>query len=157
MNKHHYQSVVGWIELTEENGAITSLTLGSEPENVNCSDSPVIRQCCKELDEYFEGERTCFDVKVTPKGTAFQQKVWAELMNIPYGKTISYARLAQNCNQPKACRAVGSANGKNPVAIIIPCHRVIASDGKLGGYAYGIDVKRSLLILEKGDSFLIDN
>ena len=108
-----------------------------------------ITQYCQELDEYFAGKRHHFDVKVHLKGTDFQNKIWTKLQQIPYGKTISYATLAQEAGHPKACRAAGSANGKNPVAIIVPCHRVIAADGGLGGYAYGVGVNKRLLDLEK--------
>ena len=94
-----------------------------------------------QLDEYFAGTRTAFDLPMTLEGTDFQRRVWAELCAIPYGETISYGELARRVGNPKASRAVGLANGRNPVAVIVPCHRVIAADGSLGGYGGGLDRK----------------
>jgi methylated-DNA-[protein]-cysteine S-methyltransferase len=98
-----------------------------------------------QLAEYFEGIRSQFDLKLNPKGTDFQQKVWKELLNIPFGKTRTYLEQTKQLGDPKAIRAVASANGKNPVGIVIPCHRVIGSDGSLTGYASGIWRKKWLL------------
>ena len=106
---------------------------------------PVVRQ---QLDEYFSGERTCFDLELELSGTDFQKQVWLELARIPYGRTISYGELARRIGNPKASRAVGLANGKNPIPIIIPCHRVIGKNGKLTGFGGGLDVKAYLLELE---------
>lgn len=103
-----------------------------------------------ELFEYFKGERKKFSVKLDIKGTDFQKKVWKELQKIPYGKTCSYKDIAIKLNDPNASRAVGTANGKNPICIIIPCHRVIAQNGKLGGYTGGLDIKIELLEVEGG-------
>ena len=103
----------------------------------------------RQLREYFAGKRKKFSIKLDINGTAFQTAAWHSLATIPYGKTISYAQQARLVRKPKAFRAVGSANGKNPVAIVLPCHRVIASDGTLGGYAGGLAIKRKLLALEK--------
>jgi len=149
MGKHHYHSPVGWLEITGTDDAVTALHFIPRPKQAKSTSNKVIVQCCKELDEYFTRKRRQFDVKVCLQGTDFQNKIWKKLQEIPYGKTISYAALAQAAGHPKACRAAGSANGKNPVAIIVPCHRVIASNGKLGGFAYGLDVKKALLDLEK--------
>lgn len=102
-----------------------------------------------QLEEYFAGKRTVFAVEFDLVGSEFQQTVWKELFRIPFGKVISYKELAARIGKPTACRAVGNANGKNPVSIIIPCHRVIASDGSLGGYGWGLDYKERLLQLEK--------
>jgi len=101
-----------------------------------------------QLREYFAGKRRRFDVPLHLKGTKFQQRAWAEMSEIPYGTTISYAQQARRIGNPRATRAVGTANGANPVPIIVPCHRVIASDGSLGGYALGLAMKRRLLALE---------
>lgn len=101
-----------------------------------------------QLREYFRGERTDFDLPLDPQGTAFQRQVWAALCEIPYGRTWSYKELAEHIGRPTATRAVGLANGKNPIGIIVPCHRVIGSDGSLTGYGGGLDRKRSLLELE---------
>jgi methylated-DNA-[protein]-cysteine S-methyltransferase len=106
----------------------------------------------KQLREYFAGKRKKFSIKLDIGGTDFQNAAWNSLATIPYGQTISYAQQAKLVRKPRAFRAVGSANGKNPVAIILPCHRVIASDGSLGGYAGGLSIKRKLLALEKASS-----
>lgn len=109
----------------------------------------VLCQAIQELDEYFDGKRTRFDVALDlSSGTAFQQQVWQALLSIPYGQTISYAKLAERIGKPTSFRACANANGKNPISLIIPCHRVIASDGGLGGYTGGIDIKKALLGLE---------
>jgi methylated-DNA-[protein]-cysteine S-methyltransferase len=101
-----------------------------------------------QLGEYFAGERTEFDVPVAPLGTPFQERVWAALTRIPYGRTASYGEVARSLGDPGASRAVGTANGRNPISIIVPCHRVIGTDGKLTGYAGGVERKRFLLELE---------
>jgi methylated-DNA-[protein]-cysteine S-methyltransferase len=103
----------------------------------------------RQLGEYFSGERTAFELQLALAGTAFQQRVWDELRAIPYGQTISYGALARRIGQPTASRAVGLANGKNPVAIIVPCHRVVGADGSLAGYGGGLDRKRFLIALEQ--------
>jgi methylated-DNA-[protein]-cysteine S-methyltransferase len=102
-----------------------------------------------QLEAYFKGELKTFDLKLNLCGTSFQKKVWQELINIPYGETISYGELAKRIGNPRACRAVGLANGKNPVSIIVPCHRVIGKDGSLTGFGGGIGVKKRLLELER--------
>lgn len=107
-----------------------------------------LQECVRQLKEYFEKKRTNFDLKLNPQGTEFQKKVWKELQRIPYGKTISYLDQSKRMKSPKAIRAIASANGKNPVWIIIPCHRVIGSDGSLTGYAGGIWRKKWLLEYE---------
>ena len=103
-----------------------------------------------QLDEYFAGERGQFDVPLRLAGTPFQQRVWQELLHIPFGTTVTYRQLAQRIGRPRAVRAVGSANGRNPVSIIVPCHRVVGAGGQLTGYAGGIETKRRLLELERG-------
>lgn len=108
-----------------------------------------LNQAEKEILEYLDQKRTTFQVKLDIVGTDFQKKVWMSLMKIPYGKTKSYKEIAELINNEQACRAVGTANGKNPLCIIIPCHRVIAADGSLGGYSGGLKIKESLLKLEK--------
>jgi methylated-DNA-[protein]-cysteine S-methyltransferase len=113
-----------------------------------CPDHPVLRQARRELDEYFAGERITFDVALDAAGTPFQKTVWAALVTIPYGETRSYAALARQIGHPTAARAVGAANGRNPLSIIVPCHRAVASDGALTGFAGGLDAKRYLLELE---------
>lgn len=112
------------------------------------SDDPYLFGVFNQLREYLAGERKTFEVPLDLEGTDFQKKVWLELQKIPYGKTITYKALSEKLDDAKAIRAVGKANGQNPVAIIIPCHRVIGADGGLVGYAYGIDIKEKLLQLE---------
>jgi methylated-DNA-[protein]-cysteine S-methyltransferase len=149
MNTYHYKSPVGILEIKTDGKAIISLKRVENPVIGKTDATPLIKEACAQLDEYFAGKRRTFDLPLSPKGTPFQETVWKQLQEIPYSQTISYAQLAKAIHHPKACRAVGSANGKNPIAIIIPCHRVIASGGGLGGYAYGIDIKKQLLELEK--------
>lgn len=102
----------------------------------------------RRLDAYFAGERVAFDLPLAPSGTPFQQSVWNALCGIPYGETVSYAEIARRIGRPSAVRAVGAANGRNPIAIVIPCHRVIGANGALTGYGGGLDRKRALLLLE---------
>jgi methylated-DNA-[protein]-cysteine S-methyltransferase len=108
---------------------------------------PVLKETVTQLEEYFAGERIDFDVPTELDGTAFQQEVWQELTRIPYGTTISYGELARRVGRPKGPRAVGQANGRNPIPIIVPCHRVLASNG-IGGYGGGLPMKRTLLAVE---------
>lgn len=110
--------------------------------------SPVLKETVAQLKSYFAGNLKEFDLPLSAKGTAFQQQVWHQLTQIPYGQTISYGELAHRIQNPKACRAVGSANGKNPISIVIPCHRVINNGGRLGGYGGGLNRKSFLLGLE---------
>lgn len=113
--------------------------------------APVVRQ----LEEYFAGRRKVFDLDLAPQGTDFQRRVWERLLEIPYGETISYGTLARRVGNPNASRAVGLANGRNPIAIIIPCHRVIGSNGTLTGYGGGLPIKQKLLELERGQIRLV--
>ena len=110
---------------------------------------PVLADAASQLSAYFDGELTDFDLPLTMEGSAFQRTVWAALQDIPYGETISYGELARRIGQPSASRAVGLANGRNPVSIVVPCHRVIGADGSLTGYGGGMDRKRFLLGLEQ--------
>lgn len=114
--------------------------------------TPVIVSAMTQLTEYFAGTRQTFDLPLAPAGTDFQKKVWAALCTIPYGETRSYKEIALQINNPKGCRAVGMANNRNPIMLIIPCHRVIGSNGSLVGYAGGLDVKEWLLTHEKSNS-----
>lgn len=108
-----------------------------------------LAEVIRQLDAYFAGELTEFDVKLAPKGTEFQHRVWAALAEIPYGETRTYGQIAETIGQPKASRAVGAANGQNPISIIVPCHRVIGSTGKLTGFGGGLNSKSALLNLER--------
>ena len=115
-------------------------------------DNAFLRKVCKQVDEYLDGKRREFDIPIVTVGTDFQKQVWEVLRNIEYGKTVSYLELAKNIKNKKAVRAVASANGANALGLIIPCHRVIESNGGLGGYAGGIPIKKKLLKLEKVNS-----
>jgi len=114
--------------------------------------SGAVAEAVKQLREYFAGRRTEFDLPLAPHGTKFQLAVWGELQKIPYGQTISYGELARRVGNPKASRAVGTANGANQIPIVIPCHRVIAAGGKLGGFGGGLPVKEALLALENASA-----
>lgn len=105
----------------------------------------------QQLADYFSGKRTVFDVKLNPKGTEFQKRVWEELLNVPFGRTMSYLELSRRLGDKKAIRAVAAANGKNPIWLIVPCHRIIGSDGSLTGYAGGLWRKKWLIEFEKGE------
>ena len=117
-------------------------------ERVAAPEHPILVRAERELRAYFAGERTSFTVPLDAAGTEFQKKAWAALLTIPYGETRSYGELARQIGNPKASRAVGAANGRNPISIIVPCHRAIASDGALTGFAGGLETKRHLLALE---------
>lgn len=118
-----------------------NFVLNKGEENPN----EITQQCQQQLQEYFEGGRKQFDLPLQPKGTDFQQRVWAQLQTIPYGEVTNYLEMARLLGDEKSIRAAASANGKNPIAIVIPCHRVIGSNGDLTGYAGGLDKKRLLL------------
>ncbi len=129
--------------------AIVSLDFADEGGDIPNSDHPLLLRLEKELGEYFAGKRRTFDLPLAPRGTPFQLAVWERLRTIPYGETISYAQEAERLGNPKAVRAVASANGRNPISILIPCHRVIATGGGLGGYSGGVEKKAFLLALER--------
>lgn len=121
----------------------------SHPDPEWREDSRPLQKTMQQLRAYFAGELEDFDLPLSPEGTSFQRSVWQKLCDIPYGSTISYGELAWRMGNPKACRAVGLANGQNPIPIIIPCHRVIGSNGKLTGYGGGLPIKEKLLALEQ--------
>jgi len=129
--------------------AIVSLDFADEGGDIPNSDHPLLLRLEKELGEYFAGKRRTFDLPLAPQGTPFQKKVWETLRTIPYGETISYAQEAERFGNPRAVRAVASANGRNPISILIPCHRVMATGGGLGGYSGGVEKKAFLLALER--------
>jgi methylated-DNA-[protein]-cysteine S-methyltransferase len=128
----------------DANGAVTSFHFGADDDG-GIFNAEVARQ----IEEFFAGTRRDFDFPLAPKGTEFQKRVWAELVRIPFGETISYGELARRIGNPAASRAVGRANATNPIAVIVPCHRVIGTNGKLTGYAGGIDLKDKLLAWER--------
>lgn len=145
-----YKSPLGYLEIKAQDGALVSVGfVNSIPSPNRQRLSSLLNKACQQLDEYFAGKRKNFNLPLEPLGTSFQQEVWQELQNIEYGKTKTYAEIACQIGKPKACRAVGQANNKNPIAIIIPCHRVIGKSGKLTGYAAGLEIKQKLLLLEQ--------
>ena len=141
---HYYNSPVGELIIRSINESLTHVNFNKEEKEAE-KITPVIIQAIEQLDEYFNGTRKYFDLPLTPEGTPFQKQVWEALQEIPYGKTISYSQLAIQLGNLKTIRAVGLANGQNPIAIIIPCHRVIGKDGSLVGYGGGLENKVWLL------------
>lgn len=140
------KTTLGDLTVTEEDGAIVEVKFGNHVRAFE--KTPLLCEAEKQLTEYFDGVRRDFDLPLRPKGTSFQQSVWRELRRIPYGKTATYGEIAAKIGNPRASRAVGMANNKNPIAILIPCHRVVGAQGKLVGYAGGLDKKATLLALE---------
>ncbi|OAA90445.1 methylated-DNA--[protein]-cysteine S-methyltransferase [Clostridium ljungdahlii] len=149
-NVFYYETKIGKIGIAENGKAITHISFGKmNLQDICINETPLLKNAGNQLQEYLEGKRKKFDLPLEPQGTEFQKKVWNALQEIPYGKTFSYKDVAQNIGNIKACRAVGMANNKNPIPICIPCHRVIGSNGKLVGYAGGLDIKEKLLEIEK--------
>ena len=145
---------VGPLLLTASEDALTGLWLGMKPvPGERDDDHPVLRAAAGQLREYFARERTAFDLALAPEGTVFQRAVWEQLRLIPYGTTITYGELARRVGNPKASRAVGLANGRNPISIVVPCHRVIGANGGLIGFGGGMGAKRTLLDLESAALF----
>jgi len=143
-------SPLGNILLVENENKLTKLAF-TEDEVTSLPDNALLSLAKNQLDEYFTGNRHEFTLTLNPKGTEFQQKVWQELLKISYGTTISYQEVANRLGDPKCIRAAARANGQNPIAVIIPCHRVIGSHGEMTGYAGGIQRKKDLLTLEGAD------
>ncbi|KAB0470296.1 methylated-DNA--[protein]-cysteine S-methyltransferase [Vibrio sp. IB15] len=149
----YYDSPLGTVTLQANEQGLLGVwfeTHTTKPEDLGTQEDsfPIFQSVKDQLDRYFAGEAVQFDVPIAAKGTPFQQSVWHALTTIPYGETWSYAQLADAIGNPKAVRAVGLANGKNPVSVIIPCHRVIGKNGKLTGYAGGVERKQRLLAIE---------
>ena len=140
----HYRSPLGFLLLKSDGVSITEISF-SEIELQEINPCAVLLKCEQQLENYFSGKSLDFQLPINPEGTEFQKKVWAELLKIPNGETITYSELAVRLGDPKLVRAVGMANGRNPVAIVIPCHRVIGVGNKLTGYAGGLDRKLWLL------------
>lgn len=143
----HCASPIGPLTIAEEAGAITRIHWGL-PKTEMAEPTPLLQAAVRQLTEYFAGRRRVFDLPLAPQGTPFQRSTWAALQRIPFGETRTYGEIARAMGRPKACRAVGMANHHNPIPIVIPCHRVIGSQGRLVGYAGGMDIKRFLLELE---------
>lgn len=148
-------SPLGPISITTNGEAITFVMfLEDRAAEKATSADPLLLECVRQLEAYFAGSLTQFDLPLAPEGTAFQKKVWAELQKVPFGRTASYGDLAHRLGDPNLTRAVGTANGSNPIAIIIPCHRIIGADGSLTGYAGGLWRKQWLLRHESGQGEL---
>lgn len=151
----HFNSQIGTITLIGDTDGIQRLYIHNQDAKYplqlddNFEEStPIFSSAIAQIEEYLAGSRTTFDLKLNPQGTPFQQSVWKKLIEIPFGKTSGYGEIAKDLNNPNASRAVGAANGKNPIPLIIPCHRVIGANGKLTGFAFGTDLKQQLLDLE---------
>lgn len=146
-----YDSPLGTIKIKADDNGIVSVVFTGNQKSTD-TNNPILKKCIKQLDEYFNKKRTLFELPLIIEGTPFQKKVWDELLKIPFGRTVSYQYIAKSMGDENVVRAVGSANGKNKIAIIIPCHRVIGADGSIVGYAGGVDRKQWLLDFEKNIS-----
>ncbi|HWA00241.1 MAG TPA: methylated-DNA--[protein]-cysteine S-methyltransferase [Caulobacterales bacterium] len=160
MIRYDYKSPVDTLTLIASDDALTSVFFennkhGAPPEDVKRGTNKIIDETRRQLDAYFAGKRTSFDLPLAPSGTPFQLKVWKALSRIPYGATRSYGQIAAEVGAPQASRAVGAANGRNPIPVIVPCHRVIGADGSLTGFGGGMERKRFLLQLEQSDALIL--
>lgn len=149
----YYQSPLGLLEISADEGGITSLYFVDEKTKPIAKNNELLKEAVIQLEEYFNGIRKEFGLKLNPQGTDFQKKVWTELLNVPFGKTNSYLDLSKKLGDAYAVRAVGNANGSNPISIIVPCHRIIGNNGKLVGYGGGLWRKEWLLNHEKSIVF----
>ena len=152
INYYVYDSPIGKIGIGEEGGKITDVNFersACKPHEYVTAETPMIKKAHAQLEEYFAGKRKSFDLPLEPGGTDFQRRCWNALIDIPYGETRTYADIARAAGSPQGFRAAGMANNRNHIAIMIPCHRVIGSDGSLIGFGGGLDVKKYLLELER--------
>lgn len=145
MEKIVINSPLGFVLIEGNENGVSKISVTSDEVVLSVNIPKIFNEVVKQLNEYFGGNRVDFQFKMNPMGTEFQKKVWEELLKIPYGKTVSYQEVTNNLGDPKAIRAVANANGKNPLWIVVPCHRVIGSDGSLTGYAGGLWRKKWLL------------
>lgn len=145
LEKIKINTPLGVLKINGNAEGIHSVIFSNKKSPVSKEIPKVLQECVQQLEEYFEGTRKEFTVKLNPQGTEFQRKAWKSLQTIPYGKTMSYSEQSNLLNKPKAIRAVANANGKNLLAILVPCHRIIGSDGSLTGYAWGLERKDWLL------------
>ena len=151
MSIAYLQTPLGVASIEGDDDGIQKVTISNAPNpSTETPQCEVLQACVRQLKEYFEGHRQVFDLKLNPKGTEFQQRVWQELLLVPFGRTNSYLELSRRLGDEKAIRAVAAANGKNPIWLIVPCHRIIGSDGSLTGYAGGLWRKKWLIEFEKG-------
>ncbi len=146
-----YETKIGLLRITADDKAVLRIELNRTVKPGGETETPLLHNAFIQLIEYLDGKRRRFDLPLAPAGTEFQRRVWKQLLNIPYGRTYSYRELASASGNRNACRAVGRANGANPIPIIIPCHRVIAADGQTGGYSGGLNIKKKLLDIEKSN------
>ena len=142
-----YSTVLGDVTFVEEDGALLAISMKSFQEGVE-QETPIIKEAFRQISEYLKGKRKLFDLPLRMKGTDFQKRVWTALLDIPYGETRSYKQIAVAIGNPKGMRAVGMANNRNPLLIVVPCHRVIGANGSLVGYGEGLEMKEFLLRLE---------
>lgn len=155
MNFIRYPSPLGTLYIAENENAITHVKWDGTwqtPDGTAENATPILLEAVRQLSEYFAGLRRVFDLPLAPQGTAFQLRTWQALRDIPFGQTRSYKQIAQAIGCPKGARAVGMANNRNPISILTPCHRVIGADGRLVGYAGGLDIKKQLLALERAST-----
>ena len=150
---YFYRTGIGMVCIEETNSEISHIYFEDEPvdEFIDVAETELIRECYNQLNEYFKGERRRFTVPFTISGTEFQQEVYRLLLEVPYGRTASYSEIALKMGMPRGARAVGGAVNRNPVPIIIPCHRIVGKDGSLTGYAGGLAIKEKLLELESNE------
>lgn len=154
-------SPVGQLKLVASEHGLVAILWENDPprrvrlaEVIESDDDPIVGETERQLREYFSGQRTAFELPLDFRGTEFQRKVWSALLTIPFGETRSYAQIAEQIGSPAAVRAVGAANGRNPLSIVAPCHRVVGSNGKLTGFAGGLETKAKLLSLERREAVL---
>lgn len=148
MTETYVKSLEGWLKLVGDENAVTAINFVKAKSITKAPPTAVLKKAARELEEYFAGKRRSFTFKMSPSGTDFQKKVWKALEQIPYGETRTYGEIARAIGKPKAARAVGMANNRNPLSIVVPCHRVIGSTGDLVGYGGGLSLKTKLLKLE---------
>lgn len=151
MYTYFYDYSIGRIGITEKDGKITNVYITNKelPRDMQLTETPLLKEAARQLESYFAGELKEFSLPLEPSGTDFMRQVWSALCEIPFGKTATYGEIAERIGRPKAARAVGLANNRNPIPIFIPCHRVIGADGSLTGYRGGLEMKKKLLELEK--------
>lgn len=151
MHVKYYNTSIGQIGIVEQDGCITHVLFSNDlsPDGLKDHETPVLKEAVRQLESYLAGKLREFSLPLAPAGTPFMKQVWDNLCKIPYGKTATYKEIAEKLASPKAARAVGLANNRNPIPIFIPCHRVIGADGSLTGYRGGLDIKKRLLELER--------
>ncbi|MDR0420082.1 MAG: methylated-DNA--[protein]-cysteine S-methyltransferase [Prevotellaceae bacterium] len=153
-NYYSYNINTNCVLIVENDGNIVEIALADKKINGTKKETDIIKKAASQLKEYFAGKRKTFDFPINPQGSEFQKQVWSALQNIPYGELRTYKQIAEEIGNAKAARAVGMANNKNPLPVIVPCHRVIGSNGKLTGYAYGLKMKEYLINIEKNACLL---